>query len=450
MKKFLVVSLVLVLSLSLSGCAALQARLAGTGRPTVITTLFPQYDFVRAIAGDKVQVSLLLPPGVEPHAFEPTPRDIANIHRADVFIYTSKYMEPWAPRVIEAAQGRQLVVVDASHGIEPLAHDDHAEHKDPYEWVGVFDLVPGYYQLVFSKVDGKYADPTMPIVFMQSAYTKEDALDEAKHDAKELLLQAAPTVLRHGGEIRPHAGVYTLEFDQTRTDTIFPIRIDAAGTFVLATGHMPSEFEAGQHFFQDGQGRSVAAVVEDPPHKDHEHAHEHGADPHIWLDPVFAKQMIDNIVAGLSQADPTNAEVYRQNGAAYKAKLETLHNQFASFLATVESRTILYAGHFAFGHFARRYDLEHKSPYVGFSPNAEPTPRRIAELIENVRETQSRVIFHEELVEPRVARIIAEATGARMLLLHGAHNVSREELRGGATYLSIMEGNLARLREGLR
>ncbi|MBT9133307.1 MAG: High-affinity zinc uptake system binding-protein ZnuA [Firmicutes bacterium] len=449
MKRFLVVSLVLVLSLSLSGCAALQTRLAGTGRPTVITTLFPQYDFVRAIAGDKVQVSLLLPPGVESHAFEPTPRDIANIHRADVFIYTSKYMEPWAPRVIEALQGRPVVVVDASHGIELEAQE---KHEDPYEWVGAFDLVPGYYQLVFSRVDGKYADPTMPIVFMQSAYSKQDALDAAKLDAKSLFEQATPALLQHGGSISPRAGIYTLEFDQNRNDSIFSIRIETAGTYVLVTGHLPSEFEAGRHFFRDAQDRDVVSVVEYPDHKDGDpdHKHAHGKDPHIWLDPVFAKQMVDNIVAGLAQADPNNAAFYRQNGDAYKAKLQALHEQFASFLATIENRTILYAGHFAFGHFARRYSLEHKSPYVGFSPTAEPTPRRIAELIENVRKTGSQVIYHEALVEPRVARIISEATGARMLLLHGAHNVSRDDLRGGATYLSIMEGNLARLREGLR
>ena len=448
MKRFLILSLALVLSLSLSGCAALQTRFASPERPTVIATLFPQYDFVRAIAGDRVQVSLLLPPGVESHAFEPTPRDIANIHRADVFIYTSKYMEPWAARVIETMQGKPVVVVDASHGI---ALEAEPKHEDPYEWIGVLQLTPGTYQLEFSKVGGQYADPNMPIMLVSSPSTGENALDAAKHDAKDWFKQGTPTVKQHGDTLSPRQGVYLLEFDQTRDTSTFMVHIEAAGTYVLLTGHLPSEFEAGKHFFRDATDRDIVAVVEYPDHKgDDEHAHEHGQDPHIWLDPLFAKQMVDNIVAGLAQADPQNAALYRANGEAYKAKLQALHEQFASFLATVTNRTILYAGHFAFGHFARRYGLEHKSPYVGFSPNAEPTPRRIAELIENVRETGSQVIFHEELVEPRVARIIAEATGASMSLLHGAHNLSREELRAGATYLTIMQGNLTRLREGLR
>ena len=160
MKKIILVSLVAVLVLSLSGCAALRAPFVGNERPTVITTLFPQYDFVRAIGGDRVDVSLLLPPGVEAHSFEPTPRDIADINRADVFIYTGKYMEPWAARIIDAAQGKPLIIVDASHGV---TLELEKKHEDPYEWVGVFELVPGQYRLSFSKVGGQYADPTMPL-----------------------------------------------------------------------------------------------------------------------------------------------------------------------------------------------------------------------------------------------------------------------------------------------
>jgi zinc transport system substrate-binding protein len=118
-------------------------------------------------------------------------------------------------------------------------------------------------------------------------------------------------------------------------------------------------------------------------------------------------------------------------------------------LEKCKSRTIIYGGHFAFGYFARRYGLEYLSPYAGFSPNAEPTPRKIAELIETLKKTGSSCIYYEELLEPRVARIIAENTGAKLLLLHGAHNISRDELDQGVTYLEIMQGNLERLKLGL-
>lgn len=189
---------------------------------------------------------------------------------------------------------------------------------------------------------------------------------------------------------------------------------------------------------------------------DHDHDHDHdgpasaATDPHVWLDPVLAQRMVEAIADGLSRADPEGAETYRRNAAAYNERLKALHGRIESTLRNARHRTLLYGGHFAFGYFARRYGLEHRSPYRGFAPDAAPTPRAVAELIRTLRETGQKVIFHEELIEPRAARVIAEQTGARLLPLHGAHNLSREEAeRGDVTYLSIMERNLENLAAGL-
>jgi zinc transport system substrate-binding protein len=112
-------------------------------------------------------------------------------------------------------------------------------------------------------------------------------------------------------------------------------------------------------------------------------------------------------------------------------------------------RTIIYAGHFALGYMAKRYGLKLISPYKGFSPNSEPTPKRIAHLIKTMKEIGSKYVYHEELLEPRVAKVIAEQTGAKILLLHGAHNVSKKEIEDGITYLDIMKTNLDNLKTAL-
>ena len=93
----------------------------------VVTTLFPIYDFVKQIGKDKVDASLLLPPGTEPHSFEPKPADIVRINHADVFIYTGRYMEPWAEGIIKGVSNKNLLVVDASNGIEILKEEGHDE-----------------------------------------------------------------------------------------------------------------------------------------------------------------------------------------------------------------------------------------------------------------------------------------------------------------------------------
>lgn len=98
---------------------------------TVVATLFPQYDFVKKIGGDKVEVSLLLTPGTESHTYEPTPQDIIRINKSNLFIYTGKYMEPWSDRIISSIDS-DTKVLDSSKGIELIKseHDDDEEDDD--------------------------------------------------------------------------------------------------------------------------------------------------------------------------------------------------------------------------------------------------------------------------------------------------------------------------------
>ncbi len=179
--------------------------------------------------------------------------------------------------------------------------------------------------------------------------------------------------------------------------------------------------------------------------------HDHGAgDPHIWVDPVFAQKMTDNILAGFIKADPKNKSFYTANADAYKKELNKLHLDFESFFKKIKNKTILHGGHFAFGYFSKRYGLKYISPYKGFSPDTEPSPQKISELIKTIKSSGSKAIYYEELINPKVAKLISGQTGVKMLLLHGAHNVSKEELKAGETYISIMRGNMERLREGLQ
>ena len=106
----------------------------GARKLQLVTTLFPLYDFARTVGGDKVEVKLLLPPGVEPHSFEPKPEDVVRINKADLFIFSSRYMEPWAEDILKGAdkKGHGLTVEAGAGatflpeclgaaGLEPLA-----------------------------------------------------------------------------------------------------------------------------------------------------------------------------------------------------------------------------------------------------------------------------------------------------------------------------------------
>ncbi|MGH8905598.1 MAG: metal ABC transporter solute-binding protein, Zn/Mn family [Egibacteraceae bacterium] len=172
-----------------------------------------------------------------------------------------------------------------------------------------------------------------------------------------------------------------------------------------------------------------------------------GLDPHVWLDPLLMADVVDQVAAALGQAAPAEADGFRERAQAYRAELEALHGEYERGLATCERREIVTA-HDAFGWLAARYDLRQMG-IAGISPEAEPDPRRLAELADLVRREGVTTIFTETLVSPAIADTLARETGVRTAVLNPLEGLADEEIAQGATYLSVMRDNLAVLREAL-
>ena len=133
----------------LTGCGALSADPAEDGRLRIVTTLFPYYDFARAIAGERAEIALLLVPGREAHSFEPTPLDAVTISRADVFVCNGGESEEWVEDMLDAAgedigtvvrmmdhaQTREEEFVEGMQGAENEEEEDEEEPEyDEHIW----------------------------------------------------------------------------------------------------------------------------------------------------------------------------------------------------------------------------------------------------------------------------------------------------------------------------
>ena len=188
---------------------------------------------------------------------------------------------------------------------------------------------------------------------------------------------------------------------------------------------------------------------------EHEHAHEHedadhhhgDFDPHVWLDPENAKIEMEAIRDALCAADPENSTVFQSNYEKYAAELDALDAEFREKLAPLPNRTIVVA-HEAFGYLCDAYGLTQVG-IEGLSPDSEPDPGRMAEVIDFVREHSISTIFFEELVSPKVAETIASETGAQAKMLSPLEGLSDEQAAAGADYFSVMHDNLAALMEAL-
>ena len=279
----------------------------------VMASLFPLQEFARAVGGEKVQAILLLPPGAEAHSWEPKPSDVVKITQADIFIYIGPSMEPWVDKVLKAAQGKKLRVLEASRGLS--------------------------------------------------------------------LLKAE----------------------------------------------------------QEEQGRAI-----------HSHGHfgPEKMDPHVWLDFTLDLQIVDEIVTVFSEKDPAHAFLYKNNAETYKQKLKNLDQKYQYSLAQCRHRQILVSGHAAFAYLAKRYALQ-QIALSGISPDAEPTPQKMAEMINATRKKGIKFIFSEELVHPKLSQALAKEAGVDILVLNPGHNLTPKQVREKVTFLDLMEKNLKNLQRGL-
>lgn len=116
--------------LIIAGC---QQTPVPEGKPLVVASFYPMYEFARQVAADHAQVISLVPPGVDGHDWEPTPQDVAQVRRARVFVYNGAGFEPWVDKLLSEGAGTTTVVVAASAGLSVARPG--GERMDPHVWL---------------------------------------------------------------------------------------------------------------------------------------------------------------------------------------------------------------------------------------------------------------------------------------------------------------------------
>ena len=307
-------------------CALLLLSACGPALPEetdqlqIAAAVFPAYDFARAAAGGRADVTLLLPPGAESHSYEPTPADILRVQSCDLFIYLGGESDAWVDAILSA--------------IEPEG-----------EALRMIDCV--------------------------------DLLEEETVEG-------------------------------------------------MQGGH--------EHEHEEDHGH-LGEVV--------------GMDEHVWTDPRNAAAITRTIGERLSALDPANAEAYAAGAEGYARELEALDRDFAAFFEGLPGRTIVFGDRFPLRYFAEAYGLDYYAAFPGCGAQTEPSAATVAFLTEKVREERLPAVWYIEFSNHLVADSIAEAAGVETAQFHTCHNVSRADLEAGATYLSLMRGNLEALRENM-
>ena len=278
----------------------------GNGDLKVVTSFYPVYEFTKQVVGDEGEVSYLIPAGSEAHDFQPSTKNVADIEKADTFVYLNENMETWVPKVEKSINTKNTKVIKASQGMV---------------------LLPG--------------------------------TEEEDHD--------------HGGE---------------------------------------------------------------------EHHHEY--DPHVWLSPKRSQKLVETIRDGLIAQHPDKKAVFTTNAEKYLKKLKTLDKEYTEAFSQAKQKSFV-TQHAAFAYLALDYGLT-QVPILGVSAESDPSAKRIASLSKYVKEYDINYIYFEENASSSVAKTLANEVGVKTAVLNPIESLTKEQLKKGEDYVSVMTENLKNLR----
>lgn len=445
MKKFAIVLLAAsigfgVASLLLFSTSRVQLPSANE-QLRVAASFYPLANFAAAVGGEYADVTNIVPPGTEPHDFEPTAKNIAAIYSADVFLLNGAGFDPWAKKIIPEAEKNGVAVFTAA-GYVDLAPNAEVNELDEHTCLhiehGPFRSVAAVHAPAplpdVSRIHTRF-DITLAEKRGDSRGTVSFEATESSEYAFYVTEKIPVTLLAPDGKIIPFEASQAVVKDCPAAKVKHVADLDT-GIYRLSFGEAPVG--------------TVGIAIENALAKEDEegHDHAHGAwDPHIWLDPVLAAQIVEAIRDRFIAADPTHAAAYRANAAAYTQELEALDAEYRSGLAVCRIRDAV-ASHAAFRYLAARYNLM-ILPIAGISPDDEPSPRAMAEIATIAKEKGITHIFFETLLSPKLAETIAREIGAQTLVFNPIEGLTHEEAARGETYLSLMRTNLANLRTAL-
>ncbi len=173
--------------------------------------------------------------------------------------------------------------------------------------------------------------------------------------------------------------------------------------------------------------------------------HDHGgANPHVWLDPAYAMQMVERVASTLSKIDSAGAPAYRKNAQAYILELQALDETIRETVSGFDGRRYI-AFHPAWAYFSKRYGLE-AAGIIEETPGKEATPRHLERIVAAIRSHGIRVVFAEPQLNPKEAEVIARETGAGVAFLDP---LGGERLEGRDSYLALMRYNLREMEKVL-
>jgi ABC-type Zn uptake system ZnuABC Zn-binding protein ZnuA len=377
----------IVLSIVLIACGTGSTTDEATsGKINVLATTPMLGDFVNQIGGENINLTILMPPEVDPHTYDPSPQDATKIADADVVFYIGLKYEPSALiKLLENTSNSDSVLVEVGESINPIefseeGHDDHDDHKDhdDHDEEGHDDHD--------EEGHDDHDDEEGHDDHDEEGHDDHD--DEEDHDDHD----------EEGHDDHDEEGHD--DHDEEGHDDHDE------------EGHDDHDDEEG-HDDHDEEGHDDHDDEEG--HDDHDEEghddHDHGSeDPHFWFDPLRVAMAAELMMNQLIELDPSNSEAYKTAGEAYISELNELDSTVSALIETVPSKNRkLITTHESLGYLEARYGVEVLTTIIpSLSSADEISPAELVDVLDVIEDNDIKVIF----VESEAPSVYAETIAA--------------------------------------
>ena len=189
----------------------------------------------------------------------------------------------------------------------------------------------------------------------------------------------------------------------------------------------------------------------DHDHESHEHKHDHDEeeegpeiDEHVWTSPKKAMEIVKKIAEVASEIDVAEKNKIDDNAEKYVAEIAQVDKDLHQAIDGKISEIVV-ADRFPFRYFADEFGLKYAAAFSGCSEQTEASAKTISFLINIVKQDKVKKIYKIELSNGKIAETVSKDTGAEVLELHSAHNVTADDFSKGVTYVDLMKRNLLAL-----
>ena len=527
MKKFIAIMLAVVMfGTFIAGCgstatgtdtqpaAAPAAATEPSTQPQkikIVTTIFPEYDWVREVLGDKAgnaDLTMLLDNGIDLHSYQPTADDIVKISDCDLFIYVGGESDGWVDDALKEATNKNMKVInlldvlgdsvkaeETVEGMQETEHEhdhDHSKEVSTFEDNEVQDRSLSDWAGDWQSAYPFSLDGTLDDAFAAMAVEGEMTADEYKAyyqngyktDIANISIEGEHINFTYDngktvGSDYKYVGYYIQNWSTGTKAAMYRFeaadKASGAPIYIEFNDHM-IEPAAAEHFHirmsnesfdaiidpenswptffpADMTGEEICEHMEGHDHdEDEDHEHEEEKDEHVWLSLKNAEVLVNAISESLQEIDPSSKDAYADNSSAYIEKLSELDSEYRQAVDAASTKTVLFGDRFPFRYLVDDYGLSYYAAFVGCSAETEASFETISFLAKKVDELKLPCVLTIEGTQHKIAETIVENTAEKnqkVLTMDSMQSTTSEDVANGTTYLSAMEKNLSVRKEAL-